>query len=114
VTKQFWDQTPTAKHRFVADPQKGSKHNRGCAIDLSLYDVKDGREIPMPSLYDDFTEKASSQFRGGTAKQRRMRDLLRTAMEAEGFMVDPSEWWHFDYKDWRDYRILNVPFEKLD
>jgi D-alanyl-D-alanine dipeptidase len=114
VTKQFWDETPAGKHKFVADPQEGSKHNRGCAVDLSLYDLKSGGEITMPSPYDDFTERASPKHKGGTSKQRRMRDLLRKAMEEEGFSVDPGEWWHFDYKDWREYRVLDVPFEKLD
>ena len=113
VTKQFWDETPPEKRNFVADPQKGSKHNRGCAVDLSLYDLKSGKEIRMPSPYDDFTERASPLYKGGTSTQRRMRDLLRKAMEEEGFTVDPGEWWHFDYKDWREYKVLNVPFERL-
>ncbi len=113
VTKQFWDETPPQKRNFVADPQKGSKHNRGCAIDLSLYDLKSGKEIKMPTPYDDFTEKASPHYNGGSPGQRRMRDVLRSAMEEGGFTVDPGEWWHFDYKDWREYRVLNIPFEVL-
>ena len=113
VTKQFWDETPPEKRSFVADPQKGSKHNRGCAIDLSLYNLKTGREIHMPSPYDDFTVNASPQYRGGTSSQRKMRDLLREAMEMEGFKVDPGEWWHFDFKDWREYRVLDIPFERM-
>lgn len=113
VTKQLWDETPPEKRNFVADPQKGSKHNRGCAVDLSLYDLKSGKEIRMPSPYDDFTEKASPRYTRGTSSQRKMRGLLRTAMEEEGFAVDPGEWWHFDYKDWREYRVLDIPFEKM-
>lgn len=113
VTKQFWDETPPEKHTFVADPQKGSKHNRGCAVDLSLYNIKTRKEIVMPSPYDDFTEKASPDYTGGTRTQRKMRDLLRSAMEKEGFTVDKGEWWHFDYKDWHEYRVLNLPFENL-
>jgi len=113
VTKQFWDETPPEKRSFVADPSKGSKHNRGCAVDLSLYDLRTGREIVMPSPYDDFTDKASPAYPGGSARQRRMRDTLRKAMEREGFSVDPGEWWHFDYKDWKEYRVLNVPFDEL-
>jgi D-alanyl-D-alanine dipeptidase len=82
-------------------------------VDLSLYDLKTGKETDMPSPYDDFTEKAAPGYSGGTASQRRSRDLLRAAMEAEGFTVDSGEWWHFDYKDWRKYGILDIRFEKL-
>jgi len=114
VTKQFWDETPPEKRAFVADPRKGSKHNRGCAVDLSLYYLRNGREIKMPSPYDDFTEKASPRYTGGTSLQRKMRDLLREAMEAEGFAVDPGEWWHFDHRDWRKYRVLDIPFEEIN
>jgi len=113
VTKQFWDATPRDKRRFVADPAKGSVHNRGCAVDLSLYDLASGNEITMPSPFDDFTVHASPHFTGGTMKQRAMRDLLRHAMEREGFRVDKNEWWHFNYEEWRRYRVLDIPFEKL-
>jgi len=113
VTKKFWDRTPPAQRDFVADPSKGSRHNRGCAVDLSLYDLVTGAEIPMPSPYDDFTEKAHPDYTGGSVEQRFHRDLLRRAMESEGFTVYENEWWHFDYKDWREYAILDLPFEKL-
>lgn len=113
VTKQFWDETPPAKRNFVADPQKGSKHNRGCAVDLSLYFLKTQKEISMPSAYDEFSERASPGYKGGTTKQSIRRDFLRSAMESEGFTVDPGEWWHFDYRDWKEYRVMDVPFEEL-
>jgi len=113
ITKVFWDATPANKKNFVANPAKGSKHNRGCAVDLSLFDLKTGKEIQMPSDYDEMTERAYPTYKGGTAEQRKMRDLLRAAMEAEGFTVNEYEWWHFDYKDWRSYTIGNVPFEKI-
>ncbi len=113
VTKKFWDETPASKHSFVADPKKGSKHNRGCAVDLSLYRLATGEEVVMPSPYDDFTPKASSSYEGGTDEQRRLRSVLRTAMEAEGFRVEPGEWWHFDHRTWRAYPILDIPFEEL-
>jgi len=113
VTKQFWDETPTNQHNFVADPKKGSVHNRGCAVDLSLYDRTSGKEIIMPSPFDDFTINASPNFAGGTKNQRAMRDLLRHAMEREGFRVDKNEWWHFSYREWRRYRVLDIPFEKI-
>ena len=113
VTKMFWDATPADKHEFVADPREGSRHNRGCAVDLSLYDLKTGREVEMPSGYDEMSERSYADYPGGTAEQRRLRQLLRAAMEHEGFKVYAQEWWHFDYKDWQKYPILNVPFERL-
>jgi zinc D-Ala-D-Ala dipeptidase len=113
VTKLFWDITPPAQRDFVARPSKGSRHNRGCAVDLTLHDLKTGQQVTMPSPYDDFTDKASPAYAGGTAGQRRLRDLLRTLMEREGFTVFDNEWWHFDYKDWRKYPIGTVAFEAL-
>jgi D-alanyl-D-alanine dipeptidase len=113
VTKIFWDATPPADHNFVADPQKGSKHNRGCAVDLTLYDLATGQAIEMPGLYDEMSPRSFPNFPGGTSLQRWHRDLLRKAIESEGFTVDGNEWWHFDYKDWKQYPILNVPFEDL-
>lgn len=113
VTKLFWEITPDEKKQFVADPRKGSRHNRGCAVDVTLYDLKTGCEVAMPSAYDEMTERASPNYQGGTDEQRRRRDLLRAAMEAEGFAVYEFEWWHFDYKDWREYPILNLSFADL-
>jgi zinc D-Ala-D-Ala dipeptidase len=113
VTKMFWDATPEDKHIFVADPAEGSRHNRGCAVDLTLYDLKTGAAVKMPSGYDEMSERAYADYTGGTSEQRRRRDILRQAMEAEGFTVYPQEWWHFDYKDWKLYPILNVRFEDL-
>jgi zinc D-Ala-D-Ala dipeptidase len=113
VTWIFWEATPADKKDYVADPEKGSRHNRGCAIDVSLYDLKTGRTVQMPSLYDEMTERAWPSYSGGTAEPRRLRDQLRAAMEAEGFSVYEYEWWHFDYRDWREYRIGNVAFEKI-
>jgi len=113
VTKMFWEATPADKHIFVADPSEGSRHNRGCAVDLSLYDRRTGREVVMPSGYDEMSERSFADYPGGTDEQRRLRGVLRAAMESEGFKVYPQEWWHFDYQDWKLYPILNVPFEKL-
>ncbi len=113
VTKVFWDATPADKHEFVADPAEGSRHNRGCAVDLTLYDLKTGRAVEMPSLYDEMSPRAYPAYAGGSAEQRRLRDLLRRHMEAEGFTVYEFEWWHFDYRDWKSYAIQNVRFEAL-
>jgi len=111
VTKVFWDATPDDKKIFVADPSKGSRHNRGAAVDLTLYDLKTGKPIEMVSTYDETTDRAYPNYPGGTSLQRWHRDLLRAAMEAEGFTVYEAEWWHFDYKDWQRYRIGNEKFE---
>jgi D-alanyl-D-alanine dipeptidase len=113
VTKKFWDETPPALHRFVADPSKGSRHNRGCAVDCTLYELRGGKEVRMPSDYDEFSVRASPRYAGGSAGERRLRALLRTSMEAEGFTVDPGEWWHYDYREWKHYRLLDIPFSAL-
>lgn len=113
VTKIFWEATPENKRAFVANPATGSRHNRGCAVDLTLYDLRTGLPVEMPSLYDEMSPRASPEYTGGTVEQRRRRDLLRQAMSAEGFTVFETEWWHFDYKDWRRYRIGNATFEQL-
>jgi D-alanyl-D-alanine dipeptidase len=113
VTKLFWEATPVDKREFVADPAKGSRHNRGCAVDLTLYRLADGVPVEMPSLYDEMSERAHPTYAGGTPEQRSRRDLLRATMEGEGFAVFASEWWHFDHQDWRKYPILNIPFDKL-
>lgn len=114
VTKLFWDITSQEKRDagFVANPAKGSKHNRGAAVDLSLYDLSTGREVEMPSPYDEFTERADPDYAGGTSEQRERRDFLRAAMEKEGFTVDPGEWWHFNFKGWQEYPILDIPFRE--
>jgi zinc D-Ala-D-Ala dipeptidase len=113
VTRLFWDATPPELRDFVADPAVGSRHNRGCAIDLTLYDLRTGREVQMPSGYDEFSERAHPDYAGGTPQQRAARDLLRTTMEAEGFTVNDHEWWHYDCRDWQQYRIGNEFFKDL-
>jgi CubicO group peptidase (beta-lactamase class C family)/D-alanyl-D-alanine dipeptidase len=113
VTKIFWDATPPDKHRFVADPSEGSRHNRGCAVDLTLYNLATGEQVPMTGHYDEMTERSYPFYPGGTSLERWDRNLLRRAMESEGFTVYEFEWWHFDYKDWRCYPILNLTFEQL-
>ena len=113
VTKMFWDATPEDKKIFVANPQNGSRHNRGCAVDLTLYELSTGNPVEMISGYDEFTERAFPYYYGGTTKQRWLRDLLRKNMESEGFSVYEYEWWHFDYKDWEKYGIGNLKFEDI-
>lgn len=113
VTKMFWDATPSELKDFVANPANGSRHNRGCAVDLTLYDLASGEPIQMVAGYDEFSPRSFPQYPGGTSRQRWYRELLRRTMEAEGFTIYKYEWWHFDYKDWKKYRIGNVTFEEL-
>jgi zinc D-Ala-D-Ala dipeptidase len=113
ITKLFWEVTPPALHEFVADPATGSKHNRGCAVDLTLYDRNTGKTVEMPSGYDEMTPRAYPDYDGGPADARARRDLLRTVMERHDFTVEPNEWWHFNYKDWRDYPILDIAFADI-
>ena len=113
VTKMFWEATPDSLRTFVANPATGSKHNRGCAIDLSMYDLKTGKPVEFPSGYDEFSDRAYSDYQGGTAIQNEHRAQLKAAMEAEGFVVNPTEWWHFDYQDWRKYPVMNLRFEEI-
>ena len=113
VTKVFWEATPPAQREFVADPTEGSRHNRGCAVDLTLYELSTGRAVQMPGLYDEMSERSYPDYAGGTERQRALRDLLRVAMETAGFEVLESEWWHFDYVGWRDYPIMNLDFDEL-
>jgi D-alanyl-D-alanine dipeptidase len=113
VTKIFWDSTPQDKKQFVANPSQGSRHNRGCAVDLTLYDLRSGKQVEMPSEYDEMTDRASPNYSGGTQEQRRRREMLRDAMESEGFTVYEFEWWHFDYKDWKQYPLLDIGFDQI-
>lgn len=114
VTKMFWDATPGDLKDFVANPNNGSRHNRGCAVDLTLYDLKTGNPIQMVAGYDEFSPRSFPHYPGGTSRQRWYRQLLRQSMESEGFSVYEYEWWHFDYKDWKQYRIGNLTFEEID
>ncbi|MFH0994848.1 MAG: M15 family metallopeptidase [Pseudomonadota bacterium] len=115
VTKLFWDITPPEKRVFVADPSVGSVHNRGCAVDVGLFDLQTGYEIEMPGAYDEMTERSFVTYTGGTVEQRARRDLLRKAMEKDGyFFVYPEEWWHYNFKDLREYPIQDIPFSAID
>jgi D-alanyl-D-alanine dipeptidase len=110
VTKAFWDATPADKKVFVADPKNGSRHNRGCAVDLTLYDLATGREVDMGGGYDEMTPRSYVTYDQGPKDAMARRELLRDEMGKEGFFPYPWEWWHFDWKDYREYPILDVPF----
>lgn len=113
VTRDLWDSASDADRAngYVADPAIGSRHNRGCAVDVGLYDLGSGREVLMPSQFDDFSIRAHADWAGGPVEPRRNRDELRRAMEAEGFKVLPNEWWHFNYRDCDQHPLLDIPIE---
>jgi D-alanyl-D-alanine dipeptidase len=113
VTDVFWQATPVPLRKFVADPAAGSRHNRGCAVDITLYNLATGQEVPMTGVYDEMSDRSYANYAGGTSRQRWLRQLLSQAMENVGFSVYEFEWWHFDYQGWRRYSILNVRFEEI-
>ena len=113
VTKMFWEGTPENLKHFVANPENGSSHNKGCAIDIGLYDIETGESIDMISGYDEFTERAYPNYMGGSKKQRDIRDMLIKVMEKNDFTVYEYEWWHFNYNKC-DSGIMNYSFSELD
>ena len=110
VQKKFWEIMPD--ERYVADPKKGSRHNRGMAVDLTLVD-KNGKEMNMPTEYDDFTEKAHRDYMNLTEEQIKNRKVLEDVMTKYGFTGLPTEWWHFDYKGWENYEVLDIDFKDI-
>ena len=111
VTEAMWE--PIRNPDYVADPAKGSRHNRGAAVDLTVIDLKTGAEVTMPTGYDDFTERAAQSFADLPPEAIANRALLRDVMTKHGFEPLPSEWWHFDFKGWREFDLMDVPLEEL-
>ncbi|SHN52230.1 D-alanyl-D-alanine dipeptidase [Erythrobacter sanguineus] len=111
ITKMMWDETPPDKREFVADPASGSRHNRGCSLDLSLH--RDGAEVAMPSPYDDFTPAAYRSNTAAPPEALAASRMLEGWMVAEGFVPLANEWWHYDWADWRLYPIMDVPLEDV-
>ena len=108
VTKFIWDVIPNEKRQFVADPKYGSAQNRGCALDVGLYDLQSGHELEMVSKYGELTERSSPTYFGGTSLQRFNRELLIDEMNKCGFSVDAHKWWHFRHKEWKNSPLLNI------
>ena len=106
VTEQMWEVLPNPN--YVANPARGSRHNRGAAIDLTLVD-RTGKELEMPTPFDDFTTKAHRDYAGGSAQSRKNRQILEDAMKKQGFIGITTEWWHFDSEDWQKFAILDIP-----
>lgn len=99
---------------YVASPYKGSRHNRGCAIDMTLFDLKTGKDLPMPTEYDSFKKEAwpSTPVKDPVIKKN--RDLIISVMQKHGFKVNSSEWWHFDFVGWQKFEVMDIPFEELE
>ncbi|MEG5058811.1 M15 family metallopeptidase [Microcoleus sp. A2-C5] len=110
VTKQMWEVWPDPN--YVANPARGSRHNRGAAVDLTLVD-RTGKELEMPTPYDDFTKKAHRDYNGGSAQSRKNRQTLENAMKKQGFIGITTEWWHFDSEDWQKFAILDVSLTEI-
>lgn len=111
ITVAFWQKA--SDKNFVANPAKGSKHNRGCAVDLTIIDLKTGKDIPMPTPYDSFEAAAAPHYDKLPAKIKENRDFLISTMQLNGFKVIYNEWWHFDFNGWQNYDLMDIPFEKL-
>lgn len=111
ITVAFYQKA--SDKNFVANPAKGSKHNRGCAIDLSLVDLKSGKELPMPTPYDSFSPAAAPDFLNLPPEVIKNRNFLIATMEANGFKVIANEWWHFDFNGWQNFDLMDIPFKKL-
>ncbi|HET7710368.1 MAG TPA: M15 family metallopeptidase [Thermoanaerobaculia bacterium] len=111
VTEAMWE--PIRNPDYVADPAKGSRHNRGAAVDLTLVDLATGAELPMPTPYDDFTERAAHAFEELPADAKANRQRLREVMSRHGFDPLPSEWWHYDFRGWERFELLDIPLERL-
>lgn len=108
ITRLFWELVPEESRAFVADPAVGSNHNRGCAVDVTLWDLAGGRPVAMPGRFDEATPRSAADYDGGTSLERWHRDLLRLAMAAEDFTVHPGEWWHFDHASCAGSPILDI------
>lgn len=113
VTVKFWDITPADKKDFVASPAKGSRHNRGCAVDVTLINLKTGEELAMPTPYDSFLNMAYADYTNLPNNVLQNRKNLQDAMTHNGFSIFKQEWWHFDFDGWQAYDLMDIKFEKL-
>ncbi len=110
VQKKMWQIMPDA--HYVANPAKGSRHNRGMAVDLTLVDAE-GDALPMPTGFDSFKKEAHQDYFNLPPEILRNRWILRTVMEKHGFSPIRTEWWHYDFKGWEKYRVLDKSFKEL-
>jgi D-alanyl-D-alanine dipeptidase len=99
---------------YVASPYRGSRHNRGCAIDMTIVDLKTGKELQMPTEFDSFKKEAWPTTPVKDPLIKKNRDLIISVMERHGFKVNASEWWHFDFIGWKKYEVLDIDYEELE
>ncbi len=111
VTEKMWE--PIKDDRYVADPKKGSGHNRGIAVDLTIINLKTTKELPMGTGYDNFTDTAHQNFTALPKEILVNRNILKSLMEKHGFIALESEWWHYFLPNARDFELLDIPFKKL-
>jgi len=112
ATVKFYEVYPDKN--FVAPPWKGSVHNRGCAVDISLIDLQTGQELEMPTPFDDFTKNASHSYMDLPTKAIKNRKILRDIMTKHGFIPYEAEWWHYNYKEWKNFELMDITFEELE
>ncbi len=113
VTKKFWDGSNENDRQYLANPETGSSHNRGCAVDLTMYLLKTGEPVQMPSAFDEMNEKSYPDYQGGTEEQRYYRDLLQNMMKAHGFLGIKNEWWHFNHHTHKNHPVMYLTFEEV-
>jgi len=113
VSKLFWDRSNDHDRQFLADPDKGSSHNRGCAVDLSMYSLETGEPVEMPSDFDEMNEKSYVDYDGGSDESRRLRDLLQETMKANHFLGIKNEWWHFNHRTHQNWPVMYLTFEEI-
>jgi D-alanyl-D-alanine dipeptidase len=111
TTVQFYKKA--SDKNFVANPAKGSKHNRGCAVDLTIINLKTGKELAMATPYDSFSAAAAANYKPVSKEVRKNRNFLMSTMKKYGLNVLENEWWHYDFVGWQNYDLMDIPFEKL-
>lgn len=112
ATVKFYEVYPDTN--FVAAPWKGSVHNRGCAVDLTIINLSTGKELEMPTPFDDFTKKAAHGYMHLTDEVLANRSLLREIMEKFGFSIYEHEWWHYNFENWESFSLMDISFQNLN
>lgn len=111
VTEKMWE--PVKDARYAADPATGSGHNRGISVDLTLVDLRNGKELPMPTGFDNFSDTAHQSFMDLSPEILKNRALLKQVMEKYGFIALTTEWWHFYLPNASRYELMNIPFKEM-
>ncbi|WP_443937286.1 M15 family metallopeptidase [Pedobacter sp. MW01-1-1] len=111
ITVAFYEKA--SDKAFVANPAQGSRHNRGCAVDLTIIDLKTGKEIAMATPYDSFSKAAAADYPDVSDEVKKNRSFLIEVMQRHNFKVLENEWWHFDFNNWKNYDLMDIPFQQL-